>query len=97
MNRHKHEAARAQPAGQVRCARRGQSDASLQERIEPADLGDDTRREILHQVTGLTDAIDDPFRGEVRHSRGSRSKTPRREVISDDPVDLLWHSSIEAP
>jgi hypothetical protein len=97
MDRHEHEAARPQPGGQVRAPRRCQSDASLQERIEPAELGGDTRCEILHQIPGLEDALDDPFRGEVRCSRGSRSKTPRREVISDDPVDLLWHSSIEAP
>ena len=83
--------------GECWCARKRESLASRVQRSAIANLGAHTTCKVLHEVSDIGDAGHDPFPRKVLDGGGSRGQTPRGEVITDDPIDLLGHPPIEAP
>ena len=86
-----------EPPGEGWSARKRERLASRVQRSAVANLGAHTTCKVLHEVSDVGDAGDDPFPGKVLDRGGSRRQTPRGEVITDDPIDLLGHPPIEAP
>ena len=80
---------------QVSTRREVHTRAGRPERGRVTDERRDPGRQVLHEVADELDPVDDAFCREVVDRRLGRDEQPVRQVVGDDPVDLLGHPPVE--
>ena len=84
MDRREQELAGPQPAA-----------GHTRQRRRLAHLGQGPRRQVAHDVADEVDTIGQALGREVLHGGIGRGEAPARQVVHDDPVDLLRHPAVE--